>query len=98
MTDDEQFMTRCIQLAQSGVGRVAPNPMVGCVIVHDDKIIGEGYHKVFGGPHAEVEAINSVNNQSLLTSSTLYVNLEPCAHYGKTPPCADLISKKKFPK
>jgi diaminohydroxyphosphoribosylaminopyrimidine deaminase/5-amino-6-(5-phosphoribosylamino)uracil reductase len=93
----EMFMRRCLELAQQGAGFVAPNPMVGCMIVHDGKIIGEGYHKKFGEAHAEVNAINSVNDKSLLSSSTLYVNLEPCSHFGKTPPCADLIVEKKIP-
>jgi len=87
-------MDRCIQLAKLGIGNVSPNPLVGCVIVHDDIIIGEGFHKQYGGSHAEVHAIESVTNESLLPQSTLYVNLEPCAHWGKTPPCADLIIKK----
>lgn len=90
-------MHRCLQLADAGSGHVAPNPMVGCVIVHHGKIIGEGFHKKFGGPHAEVEAIHNVNDKSLLSESTLYVNLEPCSHYGKTPPCADLIIQSKIP-
>lgn len=77
---------------------MAPNPMVGCVITHNGHIIGEGYHQQFGQSHAEVMAINSVEDQSLLSESTLYVNLEPCAHHGKTPPCADLIIEKKFKK
>ena len=92
------FMQRCLQLASQGLGKVAPNPMVGCVIMHDGKIIGEGYHQQFGGPHAEVNAINSVMDAELLKQSTLYVNLEPCSHYGKTPPCADLILQKKIPR
>ena len=94
----ESYMKRCIQLALSGQGSVAPNPMVGCVIVYNDKIIGEGFHRVFGGHHAEVEAINNVTDKSLLPHSTLYVNLEPCAHFGKTPPCSDLIISYKIPK
>lgn len=92
----EHFMQRCLQLAQLGLGNVAPNPMVGCVIVYENKIIGEGYHHHYGEAHAEVNAINSVHNKSLLPESTLYVNLEPCAHFGKTPPCADLIIKYKI--
>ena len=80
-----------------GMGNVAPNPMVGCVIVHNNKIIGEGYHIKYGGPHAEVNAINSVKDKELLKDSTLYVNLEPCAHYGKTPPCTDLILEYNIP-
>ncbi|MCB9222945.1 MAG: bifunctional diaminohydroxyphosphoribosylaminopyrimidine deaminase/5-amino-6-(5-phosphoribosylamino)uracil reductase RibD [Crocinitomicaceae bacterium] len=95
---DEQYMDRCITLAQQGLGMVAPNPMVGSVVVHEGKIVGEGYHMQYGGPHAEVNAINSVKDQSLLYSSTLYVNLEPCAHFGKTPPCSNLIIEKKIPK
>ncbi|MDX1630014.1 MAG: bifunctional diaminohydroxyphosphoribosylaminopyrimidine deaminase/5-amino-6-(5-phosphoribosylamino)uracil reductase RibD, partial [Fulvivirga sp.] len=79
-------------------GLVSPNPMVGCVIVHRDKIIGEGWHQQFGGPHAEVNAIQSVEEKELLPESTLYVNLEPCHHYGKTPPCVDLIIEKKIKK
>ena len=90
-------MQRCIELAQRGLGNVAPNPMVGCVIVHEEKIIGEGYHEEYGKAHAEVNAINSVENKSLLKRSTLYVNLEPCSHYGKTPPCAELITYHKIP-
>ena len=86
-------MKRALSLAKLGLGKVAPNPMVGCVIVCNDKIIGEGYHKVFGGPHAEVNAIQQVKDQSLLTESTAFVTLEPCAHFGKTPPCADLLIK-----
>jgi len=96
MTKDEIFMTRCIQLATLGKGNVAPNPMVGAVIVYNNQIIGEGYHEFIGGPHAEVNAINSVKNPALLQNATIYVSLEPCAHFGKTPPCADLIVSKKF--
>lgn len=92
----EQFMLRCIQLAQLGLGSVTPNPMVGCVIVYEGKIIGEGYHQNFGAAHAEVNAINSVQNKSALSHATLYVNLEPCAHFGKTPPCSDLIIQNKI--
>lgn len=87
-------MQRCLELGANGLGQVAPNPMVGCVIVHDGKIIGEGYHRVFGGPHAEVGAIASVSSPDLLREATLFVNLEPCSHHGKTPPCADLIIEK----
>lgn len=92
------FMQRCIELAQKGEGNVAPNPLVGCVIVHNEKIIGEGYHQLFGKPHAEVNAINSVKDKSLLRNSSLYVTLEPCSHHGKTPPCTDLILKHKIPR
>lgn len=90
------FMKRCIQLAQQGLGSVAPNPMVGAVIVHNNTIIGEGYHQNCGEAHAEVNAINSVKNKSLLPYSTIYVSLEPCAHFGKTPPCANLIIENKI--
>jgi len=100
MPSDEQLMQRCIQLAKSGARDVAPNPMVGAVLVYEDKIIGEGYHKKFGEAHAEVNCINSVDkkNKSLIEKSTIYVSLEPCAHHGKTPPCADLIIQKKIKK
>lgn len=91
-------MNRCIELALCGQGSVSPNPMVGAVIVCDDKIIGEGYHHKCGEPHAEVNAINSVKDISLLKKSTIYVSLEPCAHYGKTPPCADLIISMQIPR
>lgn len=94
----EFYMQRCLDLARQGKGRVAPNPMVGCVIVHQNKIIGEGFHQNYGEAHAEVNAIHSVANKNLLAHSTLYVNLEPCAHYGKTPPCSDLIISKKIPR
>lgn len=98
MTTDEKFMRRCLQLAQKGEGFTSPNPMVGSVIVHNGKIIGEGYHRQFAGSHAEVNAVLSVKDQGLLSSSILYVSLEPCAHHGKTPPCAELIIEKKIPK
>ncbi len=91
-------MHRCLSLAKMGLGNVAPNPLVGAVIVHNDKIIGEGFHQQYGGPHAEVNAVNSVDDASLLAESTIYVSLEPCAHFGKTPPCADLIVKHQFKK
>jgi len=87
----ESFMSRCLDLARLGLGGTVPNPMVGSVVVHDGIIIGEGYHRHYGGPHAEVNAVNSVKDVSLLPLSTLYVNLEPCSHTGKTPPCADMI-------
>ena len=96
MTFDEQMMLRCLELAAMGMGNVAPNPMVGAVIVHNGKIIGEGYHEKFGGPHAEVNAINAIDNQEILSECTIYVSLEPCSHFGKTPPCADLLVAKKF--
>lgn len=91
MNYELKYMSRCLQLAEYGAGHVAPNPMVGAVLVCDDKIVGEGYHRHFGEAHAEPNAINSVKNPELLQKSTLYVSLEPCSHYGKTPPCADLI-------
>jgi len=88
---DKRFMQRAIQLAWNGLGHVSPNPMVGCVVVVDGKIIGEGYHQKYGGPHAEVNAITSVEDKSQLRKATVYVTLEPCSHHGKTPPCADLL-------
>jgi diaminohydroxyphosphoribosylaminopyrimidine deaminase / 5-amino-6-(5-phosphoribosylamino)uracil reductase len=91
MTPDELFMQRAFELALLGVGQVNPNPRVGCVIVYDGKIIGEGWHKNYGGAHAEVNAIHSVTDTSLFKESTVYVSLEPCSHFGKTPPCADLL-------
>lgn len=98
MTNEETLMKRCLDLAVKGLGNVAPNPMVGCVIVCDGVIIGEGYHQKYGEAHAEVNAIHSVENKELLKNSTLYVNLEPCSHFGKTPPCADLIIEYKIPR
>ncbi len=96
MIDDEKFMRRCIQLAKNGQQNAKPNPMVGAVIVHNGRIIGEGYHVRCGQGHAEVNAFASVKseNEALLPESTIYVSLEPCSHYGKTPPCADLIINK----
>lgn len=92
-------MQRCLQLATAGAGYVAPNPMVGAVLVFDNRIIGEGYHQAYGGPHAEVNCVNSVleADRHLIARSVMYVSLEPCAHFGKTPPCADLIIEKKIP-
>lgn len=100
MTPDEIYMHRCLQLAQLGGGNVAPNPMVGAVLLYNDRIIGEGYHQQYGKAHAEPNCIASVKyeDQYLIEQSTLYVSLEPCAHFGKTPPCADLIIEKKIPK
>lgn len=94
------YMQRCIDLASKGAGYVAPNPMVGAVLVHGRRIIGEGYHRQYGEAHAEVNCINSVRegDRPLVSSSTLYVSLEPCAHFGKTPPCSDLIVKHSIPK
>ena len=94
---DEKYMRRCLQLAQCGRQGAAPNPMVGAVVVCDGRIIGEGYHQRCGGPHAEVNAIRSVKEPELLRRSTIYVSLEPCAHYGKTPPCAKLIIEMGIP-
>lgn len=93
------FMRRCLQLASLGAGRVAPNPLVGAVLVHNGVIIGEGYHQQYGGPHAEVNCIRSVDpgNRHLIPQSTLFVSLEPCAHFGKTPPCADLVILEQIP-
>jgi len=93
----EKYIQRCIQLAQNGLGTTYPNPLVGCVIVHNDAIIGEGWHRKAGEPHAEVRAVHSVKNKDLLKEATIYVSLEPCSHFGKTPPCADLILKYKIP-
>lgn len=98
MQTNEYYIKRCIEIAKGGLGSVAPNPMVGCVIVHNNKIIGEGYTSPYGGPHAEVNAINAVKDTHLLNESTLFVTLEPCSHFGKTPPCSDLIIKHKIPK
>jgi diaminohydroxyphosphoribosylaminopyrimidine deaminase/5-amino-6-(5-phosphoribosylamino)uracil reductase len=94
MDTHELFMQRCLRLAQNGAGYTAPNPMVGAVLVNDNTIIGEGFHKKYGTPHAEVVAFNNVKDQRLLENATIYVNLEPCSHYGKTPPCAELILSK----
>lgn len=90
-------MLRCIQLGKKGLGITAPNPMVGCVIVHKNQIIGEGFTSPYGGAHAEVNAINSVKDKKLLSNASLYVSLEPCSHFGKTPPCANLIIEHKIP-
>ena len=103
MPSNEIFMRRCLELAELGIGNVSPNPMVGAVIVHNDVIIGEGYHRKYGEAHAEVNAVNEViknfnNYEILLRQSIIYVSLEPCAHYGKTPPCADLIIKHHIPR
>lgn len=98
MNTDEKYMQRCLQLASNGLGNVAPNPMVGCVIVCDDRVIGEGFHSNYGEAHAEVNAINSVKDKTKLEMATLYVSLEPCTHFGKTPPCSDLIIENKIKK
>lgn len=94
--NDAVLMQRCFELAQRGLGKTSPNPLVGAVIVRDGEIIGEGYHTVYGHAHAEVEAVNSVTHEALLDGATLYVNLEPCCHHGKTPPCTNLIIDKKI--
>jgi diaminohydroxyphosphoribosylaminopyrimidine deaminase/5-amino-6-(5-phosphoribosylamino)uracil reductase len=101
MTTDEQYMQRCIELARKGAGSVAPNPMVGSLLVHNDLIIGEGWHQRYGEAHAEVNCIRSAEENGfahVIAKSTIYVSLEPCAHFGKTPPCSDLIIKHKIPK
>lgn len=96
METHKRYMQRCLDLAKNGLGTTYPNPLVGSVIVYKGKIIGEGWHQKAGEPHAEVNAIHAVKDKSLLHESTLYVNLEPCSHYGKTPPCADLIVKMQI--
>jgi len=100
LTIREKYIYRCLALAKLGAGSVAPNPMVGAVLVSDDRIIGEGYHEVYGGPHAEPNCLASVQKEeaNLISQAVMYVSLEPCAHFGKTPPCADLIIKNKIPK
>ncbi|GIZ08752.1 bifunctional diaminohydroxyphosphoribosylaminopyrimidine deaminase/5-amino-6-(5-phosphoribosylamino)uracil reductase RibD [Flavobacterium sp. UMI-01] len=98
MNTNEKYLQRCIDLARNGLGKTYPNPMVGSVIVYNDQIIGEGWHQKAGEGHAEVNAINSVKDKSLLPKSTIYVSLEPCSHFGKTPPCCDLIIKNQIPK
>jgi diaminohydroxyphosphoribosylaminopyrimidine deaminase/5-amino-6-(5-phosphoribosylamino)uracil reductase len=97
MNNHGQYIARCIELAKNGFGTTYPNPMVGSVIVYNGQIIGEGWHQKAGEPHAEVNAIRSVKNLSLLNKATIYVSLEPCSHFGKTPPCCDLIIKNKIP-
>jgi len=98
LSEHQKYMQRCLQLAKNGLGTTRPNPSVGCVIVYNNRIIGEGYTSPYGGAHAEVNAINSVSDKSLLKSATLYVTLEPCSHHGKTPPCSDLIIKHQIPR
>lgn len=93
---DEKYINRCLYLARLGVSYTAPNPMVGAVVVHNNRIIGEGYHRRYGEAHAEPNAISSVKEKHLLPESTLYVSLEPCSHFGKTPPCANLIVNSKI--
>ena len=96
--EDLEYMQRCLQLAKNGLGNTKTNPMVGAVVVHEGKIIGEGFHAKYGEAHAEVNAINAVKDKSLLAASTIYVSLEPCSHFGKTPPCSDLIIKSGIKK
>lgn len=98
LSNDDIYMHRCLELASQGLGHTKTNPLVGSVIVHDNSIIGEGYHHEYGGPHAEVLAIRQVKDKSLLKDSTIYINLEPCSHYGKTPPCSVLIQKHGIPR
>lgn len=96
MVFNDVYIQRCFDLARLGHGEVSPNPLVGAVIVHKDRIIGEGYHAYFGGPHAEINAIASVKDKNLLSDATIYVSLEPCHHHGKTPPCVDALLRNKF--
>lgn len=96
MNNHETYIKRCLEIAKNGLGYTRPNPMVGCVIVHQNTIIGEGFTSPYGGPHAEVNAINSVKDKTQLSKSTLYVSLEPCSHFGKTPPCSDLITSHRI--
>ncbi|WP_296383748.1 bifunctional diaminohydroxyphosphoribosylaminopyrimidine deaminase/5-amino-6-(5-phosphoribosylamino)uracil reductase RibD [Winogradskyella sp.] len=97
MTNQEVYIKRCLKIAKNGLGSTRPNPMVGAVIVYNDTIIGEGFTSAYGNHHAEVNAINSVKDKTILSKSTLYVTLEPCSHFGKTPPCSDLITQYKIP-
>lgn len=98
MHPDELYMSRALELAERGAGSVSPNPMVGCVIVKEGEVIGEGWHQKFGSPHAEVEALRNIEDRSKIQGSTVYVSLEPCSHYGKTPPCTDLLIREKVGK
>jgi len=98
LTTDERYIKRCLQIGKNGLGSTRPNPMVGAVIVHENTIIGEGFTSPYGGAHAEVNAVNAVKDKTLLEKSTFYVTLEPCSHYGKTPPCSDLIIRHNIPK
>lgn len=91
MTTDELYMRRVLELAEQGRAKVSPNPMVGCIIVKDGQIIGEGWHHEYGKPHAERNAVDNVVDPGLISGSTVYINLEPCSHFGKTPPCSDLL-------
>jgi diaminohydroxyphosphoribosylaminopyrimidine deaminase/5-amino-6-(5-phosphoribosylamino)uracil reductase len=96
-TSEEKYIQRCLELAKNGLPASIPNPSVGAVIVFEDKIIGEGYTSAYGGSHAEVNAINAVKDKNLLEKATIYVSLEPCSHYGNTPPCCNLIIDSKIP-
>ncbi|WP_241428465.1 bifunctional diaminohydroxyphosphoribosylaminopyrimidine deaminase/5-amino-6-(5-phosphoribosylamino)uracil reductase RibD [Tenacibaculum finnmarkense] len=98
ITENEKYIKRCLQLAKNGIGTARPNPSVGAVVVYKNTIIGEGFTSAYGANHAEVNAINSVKDKTLLKEATIYVTLEPCAHFGKTPPCADLIVKHQIAK
>lgn len=98
MSRDEIYMRRAFELARLGAGSVSPNPLVGCVIVVNEKIIGEGWHMKFGDPHAEVNAVATVSDRAILREATVYVNLEPCSHHGKTPPCADMLIRNEVKK
>lgn len=98
MSKDEEYMQQTLTLAKKGAGKVSPNPMVGCLIVKDDDIIGEGWHEEYGKAHAERNAVENVKDKSLLEGSVVYVNLEPCSHFGKTPPCCDLLIQSKVRK
>src|SRR5574343_186491 len=97
-TTDEKYMHLCLTQAAKGFGHVSPNPMVGCVIVHNDTVVAASYHKVYGGPHAEVNAIHQIDSHDVLKDTTVYVSLEPLAHHGKTPPCASLLIEKQVKK
>ena len=98
MSQLAKYMQRALDLAGLGLGKVSPNPLVGGVVVYNGKIVGEGWHQRFGGPHAEVNAIESIDHPKALVGNTLFVNLEPCAHHGKTPPCTELIIKSGIKK
>lgn len=98
LMEDEKYMKQVFELARKGSGKVSPNPLVGCIIVKDDEIIGQGWHQEYGKAHAERNAVDNVKDKNLLKDSTVYVNLEPCSHYGNTPPCCDLLILNKVAK
>jgi diaminohydroxyphosphoribosylaminopyrimidine deaminase/5-amino-6-(5-phosphoribosylamino)uracil reductase len=98
MSNDEKYMQQTFELARKGAGKVSPNPLVGCLIVRNDEVIGKGWHQEYGKAHAERNAVDDVADKSLLEGSIVYVNLEPCSHYGKTPPCCDLLVNSKVSK